>query len=330
MLFGACSSESNSPSTGGRDTGAAPSGKDAAAATSGQGGNADAAKSGDAFVGNFAIALHAPSDSDQTGHTSIVGKIYDGLTPAQIIWEQASQSGGCTLSKPRVPFCSTPCGGSAVCVDDDTCQPYPTAHDVGTVKVSGVKTSDGATQITLLEVAKTYQPSGDVKLPFRAVDEGAAIELAASGGDYSAFKLDAKGIAPLALAAGTLQLQRDLALHLAWTAAGQSGISQIHVKLDISHHGGSKGMIECEADDNGSLDLPAEQINALLDFGASGYPTVIVTRHSDATAVIKPGPVQLSVTSQVEKAVTVPGLASCSSDKDCSDGKTCTSDLSCK
>jgi hypothetical protein len=281
-------------------------------------------------VGTFTVSLVAPSTDDSSGHTSLVGKVYDGPSPAQVVWESSGESGDCHLSKPRVPFCSTPCGGSAVCVEDDQCQDYPTAHSVGTVQVSGVKTTSGATEFSLDPIAKTYQPSGDIALPFPAFAEGDAIRLAAKGGDFSAFTLSAKGVAPLELAVGDLALARNTALQLAWTAAGASATSRIHVKLDISHHGGSKGMIECDSDDDGSLDISSELITSLLDLGAAGYPTIIVTRHSGGSAQIAPGTVNLTVSSIVEKAVGVPGLASCNDDTECPTGKTCQSDLSCK
>jgi hypothetical protein len=284
----------------------------------------------DQLVGTFTISLVAPSPGDPSGHTSLVGKVYDGPTPAQVIWESASQAGDCQLSKPRVPFCSTPCGGSAACVEDDQCQDYPTAHSVGTVQVSGVKTTSGAKDFALSPVANTYQPSGDIALPFPAFAEGEAIRLAAKGCDLPAFTLSAKGVAPLDLSADDLALARGSALHLAWTAAGTSAASRIHVRLDISHHGGSKGMIECDSDDDGSLDVASELISSLLDLGAAGYPTIIVTRHNDGSAQIAPGTVKLTVSSSVEKAVGVPGLDSCNDDTDCPTGKTCQSDLSCK
>jgi hypothetical protein len=281
-------------------------------------------------VGTFTISLVAPSANDSSGHTSLVGKVYDGPTPAQVVWETASESGDCQLSKPRVPFCSTPCGGSAACVEDDQCQDYPTAHSVGTVQVSGVKTTSGANDFSLDPVANTYQPSGAVALRFPAFAEGDAIRLAAKGGDFSAFTLSAKGVAPLELAQRDLTLARNTALQLSWTAAGASAASRIHVKLDISHHGGSKGMIECDADDDGSLEIASELITSLLDLGAAGYPTIIVTRHSGGSAQIAPGTVNLLISSSVEQAVSVPGLASCNDDTDCPTGKTCQSDLSCK
>jgi hypothetical protein len=283
-----------------------------------------------AVVGSFTISLVAPTGNDSSGHTTLVGKVYDGPTPAQVIWQVAQEIESCRLSTPRVPFCSEPCGGSAVCVEDDMCQPYPTAHSVGTVRVTGVKTTSGANEFAMEPVAKTYQPPAGVQLPFPAFEQGDAIRVEAKGGDFSAFSLAARGVSPLELADNKLALERGSPFELAWSPSGALGVSQIHVKLDVSHHGGTKGMIECDADDNGALSIAPELVTALLDLGAAGYPTVIVTRHSDGSSRIAPGLVNLSVASIVEKDVQIPGLASCTSNSECPSGQKCQSDLTCK
>jgi hypothetical protein len=108
------------------------------------------------------------------GFASFLGKIFDGTTPAQIVWEEKAREGDCWLSEPRVPFCETPCGGSAVCVEDDVCHPYPTAISVGTVTLSGVQTTDGRSEFSMDPIASSYQPTGGIRLPcepFAAGDE---------------------------------------------------------------------------------------------------------------------------------------------------------------
>jgi hypothetical protein len=281
-------------------------------------------------VGTFTVNLVAPTETDPSGHTTLVGKVYDGPTLQQIIWEKAAESGACRLSTPRVPFCETPCGGSAACIEDDMCKPHPTAHSVGTVRVSGIKTTAGATEFSMEPIAKTYQPSGDVKLPYPAFAEGDTIKVDAAGGDYAAFSISARGVAPLVLPKDPIALARDQPLALSWTKSSMTGLSSIHVKLDISHHGGTKGMIECDSDDAGSLTIAGELITKLLDLGVAGFPTIIVTRHSDGSTKIAPGTVTLAIASVVETAVEVPGLSSCTEDTDCQSGKSCQSDLTCK
>ncbi|MEO6601906.1 MAG: hypothetical protein ABIQ16_18655 [Polyangiaceae bacterium] len=258
--------------------------------------------------------------------TNIVGTVYDGPTPATTIWEKPQVEGACTLTTPRIPFCNTACGGSSVCVEDDTCMAYPIAHGVGTVTVTGVKTTDDQSAFTMTPIKNNYQPTASLAYPPFA--DGDAVTIAAAGDFFPAFSVSSKGIAPLALTSTELSLKSGQPLDLAWTK-GAVGNARIHVKLDISHHGGSKGQIECDADDSGSISIPSTLIGKLLALGVSGYPTVIVTRRATGSTTISAGRVELVVSSVVEHPVTIDGLTSCTADKDCASGKTCQDDLAC-
>ncbi len=285
------------------------------------------AASSDAVIGTFQVKLVAPTDAG-AGYTSVVGRVQDGPTPSAIVWEQRAADGDCRLLVPRVPFCATPCGGSAACVENDRCQSYPTAQAVGTVTVTGVRTSDGATTFDMTPVANTYQPAGGVMLPFPAFAEGEAIHMAAAGSAWtSAFALDARGISPLALTTSPVRIQTGQALDLAWTAGTQSS-PRITVRLDISHHGGTRGKIECDTADDGSLTIGASLLTQLVSLGVAGYPTIVVTRVASGSTAIRAGRVELTVSSEVETAVEIPNLRSCTSDTDC-DGGTCRADLTC-
>src|SRR5262245_28510101 len=60
------------------------------------------------LAGAFQVSLVAPdTGTGSAGYTAVIGKVYDGATPSQIIWTQSSTAGACKLSKPRVPFCNT-------------------------------------------------------------------------------------------------------------------------------------------------------------------------------------------------------------------------------
>jgi hypothetical protein len=279
------------------------------------------------LAGTFQVRLVPPEDDAGVGYTSVVGKVFDGPTPALLVWSQAATDGPCALWKPTVPFCSQACGGNAVCVADEKCRAYPTARSVGTVTVTGMRTTAGATTFAMDPIASSYQP--DQTLPYPAFDEGDDIVFAASGGDFAAFSLKSKGIEALELTTGTVTLAENQPLALTWTAPGMTGISTIHVKLDISHHGGIKGMIECDADDTGSLQISASLVTALLHLGVAGFPSIAVTRQSIGSATIAAGRVELDVSSDVEKLVQIPGLVSCNKDTDCPDGGTCQTNLSC-
>ncbi|WP_437334101.1 hypothetical protein [Sorangium sp. So ce394] len=284
------------------------------------------------LVGAFQVRSlpDTPAGDAPSGSTSVVGKIYDGPTPSQIIWEMAAEEGSCRLLTPRVPFCNEPCGGSAVCVEDDTCEPYPAAHSAGAVTVTGLNLESGEASLVMTPVANNYQPPAGAKLSYPPADEGQAVRFEASGDYFGAFAVEAKGVSPLELLNDTIRLDPDQDVQLAWTPPGQAGGSEIYVKLDISHHGGTKGMIECSAEDTGSLDVPASLVTQLLDLGVAGFPTVIVTRRSVGSTTITAGRVDLVISSQIEKSVEIAGLTSCNDSSQCPEGQTCQPDLTCK
>jgi hypothetical protein len=280
-------------------------------------------------VGQFQISLVAPDTSTGTaGHTTLVGKVNDGATPELVVWETAATEGSCKLLTPRVPFCSTSCGTGA-CVEDETCKSYPTALSVGTVTAKGLKTAAGATTFTMDPVANNYQPPASVTLAYPAFAEGDAISLDAAGGTFSAFTLKATGIAELKLLNDSIALAENTAQNLTWTPPSSSA-SKVQVKLDISHHGGTKGKIVCETADSGALTLSASMLTQLIKLGVAGYPTIVVTRVASGTATISAGRVDLVISSEVEKSVTVTGLTSCTKDTECPDGQKCQTDLTCK
>lgn len=287
------------------------------------------------LVGTFRVELIAPveatADSPETpGKTTVLGKVYDGAYPGQIIWEEANKVGDCRLLTPRVPFCNTPCGGSAVCVEDDTCEDYPASGSVGTVVVKGLETADGGAEFTMTPIANNYQAPATAKLLYPAFAEGDTISMTASGDRFAAFKLSGRGIAPLELTSTDLALAPDQALTLTWKPAAEPTRSALHVKLDISHHGGTKGMILCDTADAGSLELAGPLITELLALGAAGYPTIVVTREAVSSTTIAEGRIDLALSSSLEYAVLVPGVTSCLDDVDCSEGQTCQSDLTCQ
>jgi hypothetical protein len=292
------------------------------------GGTAGASGTGDPslLVGTFQVKL-TPATSQGAAATAVFGKVYDGATPSTIVWESPQVDGDCTLTTPRVPYCSTPCG-SAACVEDDTCVAYPTARGVGTVNVEGLQTRAGATNFKMTPIANGYQPPAGTTLEYPPFDEGDAVTFTPAGAYYPGFSLKSSGVAPLVLTSTTLELQSGSPLVLTWDP-GSLSTASIHVKLDISHHGGTKGQILCDTSDTGALAISAELMTKLLDLGVAGYPSIVVTRHATGSAVIAAGRVDLDVSSVVEQSVTVEGLASCADDGDCPQGQACQSDLTC-
>jgi hypothetical protein len=177
------------------------------------------------------------------------------------------------------------------------------------------------------EVAGNYQPS--VRVPYPPLSEGAKVEITAPGGTLGPLRLESSGIAPLELT-GKVQPVSGQPLALAWKPPAQANISRIEIMMDLSHHGGSKGKIECDTADTGVLAIPAAQITTLLGLGISGFPTVVVTRVASGRTTTRLGRATLRVVSSVEREVEIEGLHSCTANQDCPAGMTCQVDLRCK
>jgi hypothetical protein len=305
---------------------------DADAAAKGDAGAASAAK-----IGEFSLQLVAPVEASGTssataGFTALLGKVFDGPAADTTLWVKQNEAEGCTLLTPKVPFCEKACGSGSVCVADDTCQKSPTAIGLGTLNVKGVKLPTGETTFTIetnKQIKYTYQ--APVTLPFPAFAEGDPIELSLAGDSgVAAFTLKGAGIAPLALVNGDkYPLTKGKPLELVWTAPSKATGSRLQVKLDISHHGGSKGKIECDVADDGSLTIPATLVDALAELGVAGFPTIVLTRAAISSVNTALGRVDLRVYSYVERAIEVPGVVSCSGAGDCPTGKSCRDDLTC-
>jgi hypothetical protein len=280
------------------------------------------------LIGSFQVQVVSDDADPTTGSTSVIGKVNDAPTPSAIIWDVTTEDGTCHLEKPRVPFCDGGCGDE-VCVEDGVCQPYATGHSVGEVKLSGLAVEGSTGPLVLKEIAKSYQPPAGTMFEYPPFAEGDPVTVQATGGDYSAFNLSAKGVAPVVFSSTDFELEEGKALELTWNGATDPKSSQVHIKLDISHHGGSRGQIVCDADDTGALTISAELMTELIQLGVAGFPSVILTRASIGSAKIEVGRVELAVSSKTERIVTVAGYSSCTADADCPDGEVCQPDLTC-
>ncbi|MBI4807221.1 MAG: hypothetical protein HY795_18560 [Desulfovibrio sp.] len=280
------------------------------------------------LVGAFNLELVAPS-GEIPGSTTLVGRVSDGPTPSQIVWEPLRSEADCVLEIPRVPFCDPGCGGGAACVENDQCSSYPSARSVGAVVVDGLLTESGNGEVALVVVANNYQLPAAPKLTYPAFGQNDPIILRASGGVVDPFEIRATGISPLTVTSTSLQLVSERSLTLTWNSSGPSADVRIHIKLDISHHGGSKGRIQCELEDTGAFELPRTLLGELQGFGVAGFPTVVLTRQSRGATAIALGRVELRVLSVVERPVEIPGLTSCTTNEECPNGQSCQTNLAC-
>ena len=278
--------------------------------------------------GVFTVSL-VPASSISAAYSTVVGRVYDGEVPSALAWTQVAQGGACKLYTPNAPFCNPACGSNASCVQNNVCKPYPKSIPVGQVTVSGLKTKAGASRFTMAPLLNTYQPAVGTELAYPPFAEDADVSLSAEGGDsIPAFSVSAKGIAPLAIQVDTFDLEPGKAIEVAWTPAARPSGSKVHALLDISHHGGTKGKIECETSDAGSLTIPAALLDQLKALGVAGFPQIEITREARGSSADVG--VDLVIKSAVIRDLRIPGLVSCSADEDCPSGQTCQNDLRCK
>jgi hypothetical protein len=266
-------------------------------------------------------------------YTKIEARVNDGVTPPLKALNAMTTDGDCELLIPSYPFCTTPCA-PAVCVADETCMPYPTSQDVGTIHVTGVHTAAGASELDLNHInssgTHTYS-HGATALAYPGFAEGDAITAAINGGAFTPpFTIATTGIAPLVVTSAEPTLDRNTPVTLTWTPPAAAATSRVQVKVEISHHGGFRGQIECDTADDGSLTLGGPIVTQLLDLGVAGFPTITTTRTIVNSGLTTAGRVDLTVASAISQAVHIPGLISCTDDTECTPPATCQDDLTCR
>jgi hypothetical protein len=308
LALGACSS--SSPAT----PDASDAGTTSDATTTSDAGDAPA---GPTLYG--AVTVDLVKDS----HTAFLGVFKDGesLPPSPIV-DPGQTMGDCTLFVPREVKCATACADGSQCVGVDRCQRAPLAVSAGILHVTGL----GAGALDLEPTGKSPSYQAVPTLPYPACAEGGAVDLTGDG-----FALHGRCVSQLEVtSAPPILVRAGQPVHLAWKAPGVSAISRVEIELEISHHGGFAGQIDCSVADTGSFDIPAPLVTALVARGLAGFPTVKVARVARASAAGQPH-VTLAVSSQVELDVDT-GVISCGTDEapPCPTGKSCQTNFTCQ
>jgi hypothetical protein len=332
VLATACASDdSREPEEAGGMAGTGASGGagggSGAGGSSGTGGTSGAGGKNAATVGSFLVSV-TPGAGAIADKVSVIGKVYDAPNPTTVTWVDGAKAAGCVLRTPKIPFCDPDCADDDVCTGEGICQPRANGVDVGKVRVKNVRTLDGSLDFELAEVALTYQVPGSVKLTYPPFAELETVRLEAAGGAGSAFTLEAPALTPMVLTGDTPKLERGQPFSVTWAPPLDASRSVVQVVLNISHHGGTSGAIECEVPDSGSLTIPAELISGLVDIGVSGWPTVKLTRHASGTTQTDWGLVSLGVDSASQRAIEIPGIESCDLPEHCESG-VCREDRTC-
>jgi hypothetical protein len=316
-----CSSDSNEPApatgggsstpstggsgTGGSGTGGSPSSN--GGSTSPTGGTPSDAN---AVVGTFTVTLSAANElNDQ--YTSVIGKVYSGAYPSDIIETPLASGNGCTTYKFSRQSCiDVTCTGSQVCAAPEECRDVPRLVSVGKVSVMGI---DPGT-LMLSGVNNNYQYPADIVFP--GFSEGAPISLSATGDFYPAFEVTTTGVAPVVMKADNYLLAPGKPLALEWEAGGNAD-AKVSVVLNISKHGGSAGYLRCDTTDSGSLTIPADVLQELIDLGVAGFPALTFTRRTRGEAPVTGGKIAFDVAAEAAPPLDVEGYCSCFNSSDC-------------
>ncbi len=268
-------------------------------------------------VGGFGVELRS------AGFTAVEGQVKDAITPFLVL-DVVDTDGECQFLRPPQLFCDPPCIGDQTCGASGACVPVARALSVGTLTFTGLKNP-----VTIEPNGiNFYTNIGPLEHP--GFDEGDSIRMTASGSeDVEPFGMSVLGVKPLASTATSVTLAEDVPLVVEWTPGSSQEVATMHIDLNIALHGGTPGSIECEVSDTGSFQLPVSLTNQLLAQGFSGFPALVLTRHSVDSESIAQGCVQLEASSKITFAVEIDGLISCSGPDDCPDGQDCLEDLTC-
>jgi len=305
-LLAGCSSSSS----------ATPEGLGGASAGGEAGSTSNAGASGSLpLTGTIRLSLKAANETTMAKAFSVAGgTVYDGPVPEAFPLAVALEEPGCRLLKPKLPFCSSGCGGDAACVDDETCAAYPKAQNVGILRLEGL----GSAPVTMDPFPPSFAYQSQA-LPHPPCVEGESVRLSADG-----FGVATPCIAPLIVVNTDFAVTRGQPLELGWEAPTQADQTRLLIKLDVSHHGGKKGEIDCDVPDTGMFEIPASLVTALVDLGLAGYPTIVLTRSASASSSDQPA-VNFAVSSGIEREVDT-GITSCTEDAHCPTEQRCNTD----
>ncbi|MDM8008498.1 MAG: hypothetical protein QUV05_20360 [Phycisphaerae bacterium] len=241
-------------------------------------------------IGSFRVV-------EEEGYSLLSGQVADGIVPATIL-QKVSEDGNCVVLWEVAPACDPACPPGTTCDDDGTCIPAPSPVSVGTVAVKGLSQS------------LTLEPTGpgniysDSELPHPAFEPDACVELAAEGSDIDGFTLHGIGVTPLEIPEEPWVLRYDQPLTVSWTPSGDQE-STIALTLSIDQPEVWPVTLLCNAEDNGSFTVPAEIVNAFMDFGFTDFAQGEISRQTVDSVETVHGCVEFKVLSHRQVALQV-------------------------
>lgn len=178
----------------------------------------------------------------------VVASLHD--RPDPLAPELRGRQGECALYVRRVPAACTPrCGADSVCVAEDECAALAHPVSAGDITVSGLRQ-----RLVFRTSPDGYRPES--LPPEELFDTGARIRVTAPGATVAGFSVELDGVPRLAVGFSQLVLHADRDTRLHWTAAG---VGRVAAVLAVGRPAAPfSSMLLCEADDYGSLTIPAE------------------------------------------------------------------------
>jgi hypothetical protein len=330
-LMGIAPSACGSDDSGGNPTDATGGNASATGGAQNGGGGGSSTSGGSPAGGNVGELAYRPCDeSERYGgfevslkNGAVQGQVLNGVVPSYVP-EELRVQGECRLLQGKNLFCDPACGTGQACDDGGMCIAIPLGQDVGTVKVSGARTSTGATEIVLAPTASNFY-STNATLAEPPFEARAPLTLSATGSAFApAFSLRGEGIEALDVPDDPIVVEAGMPLALRWAAPSGATAAKVEINVQFNLHGSSTAAyIDCDVADDGSFDVPKELIDALLERELSGFPTVVLTRKTADSLAVGSGCLDFFVTSQVSRALEVPGVSSCNVDEDCEAGQVC-------
>lgn len=261
------------------------------------------------YVGGFLVEVY-------DDYSIVDGKVFDSVNPANIL-KEVKVAGDCRMLQLIYPVCLPPCGPGFTCDYDGSCIKYPEQKDIGTVTVEGLS------QTVVMTPKPPSNSYFDTKLPHPAFVDGALIHVTSTVG--YAGKLDMYGIGsnPIQMVEPNWTIERNKPLVVAWDPAPEGARTKVELRLNIDQHGNSPVNLFCELPDTGQVEIAAELINQLYEFGVSGYPNARLSRRTVDSMEIVSGCIDFIVGAPKSAGITIVGHYPCSSQNDCPEGLTC-------
>ncbi len=331
VTLGACSESASNPTSTQGGTGNDGSGGTTAGP---QGGTSSSSVGGAVGVGGTVatgpgvwatINVNLINAADTVPAHSTIGAFGKDSAPLPDLFKTTKTVGDCKLLEPVYVLCDAPaCASTETCVATNKCQKTPQAVAMGDLKFGGLTLQTGGTALTLSPVNTSYQAAGDTAIDHPPCVAGGEVTVIGGADAATAFSVKTACIDTLAVTgADPVPFEPNKAAQFTWTAP-TAGTARMAVRIDISHHGGLKGLIVCDTADTGSIQVDASLVTGLIGLGTAGYPVARLTRISTVTAAAGSGTATLSIQSPVERPLAIPGVTSCADATECPTGKACT------